>query len=84
MLNILLGIGMSGTYLTHTLHQPVRIEISKTLIVSALGLLAVLVGTLITVPLNGYVMSRKWATGLILVYGGVMAANVIVEIKTGK
>jgi hypothetical protein len=29
-------------------------------------------------------MSRKWATGLILVYGGVMAANVIVEIKTGK
>lgn len=83
MLNILLGIGMSGTYLTHTLHQPVRIEISRTLTVSALGLLTVLVGTLVSVPLNGFVMSRKWAAGLILVYAGVMIANVVVEVKTG-
>lgn len=84
MLNILLGIGMSGTYLTHTLHRPVQIEISTTLTVSALSLLAVLVGTLISVPMNGFVLSRKWAAGLMLVYAAVMIANVVVEIKTGK
>lgn len=82
MLNILLGIGASGSYLTHTTGKPVQVEISTTLTVSALSLLGVLVGTLVSVPLNGFVMSRKWAVGLMLVYISVMAVNVAVEIKT--
>ena len=82
MLNILLGIGASGSYLTHITGKPVQVEISTTLTVSALSLLGVLVGTLVSVPLNGFVMSRKWAVGLMLVYASVMAVNVAVEIKT--
>jgi len=84
MLNILLGIGLSGTYITSRTHQPVQVQMSTTLIVSGISLLAVLVGTLITVPLNGFVMSRRWALGLISVYVLVMSANVIVEINSEK
>lgn len=84
MLNILLGIGISGTYLTSKTGQPVFIQMSTTLFVSGGSLLLVLCGTLITVPLNGYVMSRKWAFGLILVYLAVMTANVVVEINSER
>ena len=82
MLNILLGIGISGTYLTTTTGKPVDIQMSTTLYVSGFSLLAVLCGTLITVPMNGFVMSRKWAMGLIAVYVAVMAANIIVEVNS--
>lgn len=82
MLNILLGIGLSGAYLT-TINGgiPVHVDIGPTLLVSGASLLLVLCGTLVTVPLNGYVMTRKWAIGLIAVYICVMAVNVVVEVK---
>lgn len=82
MLNILLGIGISGTYLTRLTQKPVLIAMSTTLLVSGASLLVVLCGTLITVPLNGYVMSRKWALGLIAVYVAVMSANIVVEVRS--
>ena len=82
MLNILLGIGASGTYLTSINDGlPVKIEMGPTLIVSGVSLLAVLCGTLITVPLSGYMLTRKWAIGLILVYVCVMSINVFVELR---
>lgn len=80
MLNILLGIGFSGTYMTAITHKPVTIQMNTTLFVSGISLLAVLVTTLVSVPLNGYVMSRRWAYGIIAVYVAVMSANVVVEI----
>ncbi|KAK9897817.1 hypothetical protein P389DRAFT_169829 [Cystobasidium minutum MCA 4210] len=84
MLNILLGIGFSGTYMNAVTHQPVHIKMNTTLFVSGISLLAVLLFTLISVPLSGFVMSRKWAYSIIAVYLFVMTANVIVEIKSEK
>lgn len=80
MLNILLGVGFSGTYMNAITHQPVHIKMNTTLFVSGVSLLVVLLITLISVPLGGYVMSRRWAYGIIAVYLCVMTANVVVEI----
>jgi sodium/potassium/calcium exchanger 6 len=80
MLNILLGIGFSGTYMTAITHQPVHIKMNTTLFVSGISLLVVLLITLISVPLGGFVLSRRWAYGIIAVYLCVMTANVVVEI----
>lgn len=84
MLNILLGIGFSGTYMNAITHQPVHIKMNTTLFVSGISLLAVLMFTLISVPLSGFVMSRKWAYSIIAVYLLVMTANVVVEIQSEK
>ncbi|ORX41138.1 Sodium/calcium exchanger protein-domain-containing protein [Kockovaella imperatae] len=85
MLNLLLGVGGSGTYhlLTHP-KETVSIHFSPTLWVSATGLVIVLVGTAIIVPLNGYLIDRKWATCLLICYAVLMVTNVLVEIKTGR
>lgn len=82
MLNILLGIGLSGTYVTSITHRPVHIEMSNTLSLSGIALLVVLCSTLISVPLNGFILSRRWAVGIICVYAAVMTVNVIVEIRS--
>jgi sodium/potassium/calcium exchanger 6 len=85
MLNLLLGVGGSGTY--HMLvkpHAPVVIDFSPTLWVSAAGLVLMLVATAVFVPLNGYLIDRRWATCLIAAYVIVMCVNVGVEITTGR
>jgi sodium/potassium/calcium exchanger 6 len=85
MLNLLLGIGGSGTY--HALmitRTPVTIHFSPTLWVSATGLIIMLVATGIFVPLNGYLIDRRLAACLMVGYGILMVVNVVVEIKTGR
>ncbi|WVW80996.1 hypothetical protein I302_102987 [Kwoniella bestiolae CBS 10118] len=88
MLNLLLGVGGSGTY--HILfnsgstRQPVTIHFSPTLWVSAGGLILILMTTAIVVPLNNYLIDRRWATCLIVAYVVLMCVNVGVEIKTGR
>lgn len=72
MLNILLGVGLSGTYMilfdpSHK-GQQLYIEMNHTLLVSGVGLFAILVGTLIVVPLNSYRMSKRVGAALILAY----------------
>lgn len=72
MLNILLGVGLSGTYMilfdpSHR-GQQLYIEMNTTLLVSGVGLFAILVGTLIVVPLNSYRMSKRVGATLILAY----------------
>jgi sodium/potassium/calcium exchanger 6 len=85
MLNLLLGVGGSGTYhlLTHP-HLPVKLHFSPTLWVSATGLIIILLATAIVVPLNGYLIDRRWATVLVCAYGTLMIVNIVVEIKTGR
>ena len=70
MLNILLGIGVSGLYLTmtgathrHNKHpdrpmkyKPYHIEVSTTLLISGVTLLVTLMGLLIVVPMNKWRM----------------------------
>lgn len=94
MLNILLGIGLSGLYMTidkaekHAHKHPGRpikfkpyhVEVSTTLLISAAALLVTLVGLLIVIPLNGWKMDRKIGWGLIALWVVSTVGNVIVEI----
>ncbi|KAI0001497.1 Sodium/calcium exchanger protein-domain-containing protein [Russula compacta] len=80
MLNILLGIGISGSYVIHTTSEPYKLHFSNTLLVSTVGLLTLLVTTIIFVPLNDYFLPRKWGVFLICFYVVIMAVNVAVEV----
>jgi len=94
MLNILLGIGIGGLYMTvskathkHNKHpqrpikyKPYEIEVSTTLMISGITLLVTLIGLLIVVPLNGWKMDRKIGLGLILLWSLSTVGNVIVEV----
>ncbi|KAE9381592.1 hypothetical protein N431DRAFT_392944 [Stipitochalara longipes BDJ] len=97
MLNILLGIGVSGLYMTmkeanhkHEKHpgkkikyKPYEIEVSGTLMVSGVTLLVTLVGLLIAVPMNKWVMSRRIGWGLIILWSISTVVNLGVEIGGG-
>ncbi|KIX95998.1 uncharacterized protein Z520_08253 [Fonsecaea multimorphosa CBS 102226] len=94
MLNILLGIGIGGLYMSisHATHKhakhpqkpikykPYEIDVSTTLMISGITLLVTLVGLLIVVPLNGWRMDRKIGFGLILLWSVSTVGNVIVEL----
>lgn len=84
MLNLLLGIGGSGTYGILVSHKTVTLAFSPTLWVSAAGLIIMLVATMIFVPLNGYLIDRRWACCLIAGYLVLMAVNIAVEVRTGR
>ncbi|EIW69832.1 hypothetical protein TREMEDRAFT_43509 [Tremella mesenterica DSM 1558] len=86
MLNLLLGVGGSGTYsiLATPYHLPVKVDFSPTLWVSASGLVLVLLATAIFVPLNGYLIDRRWACVLIGTYCVLMGVNVGVEVTMGR
>jgi sodium/potassium/calcium exchanger 6 len=93
MLNILLGVGISGMYMTvtqanhkHEKHpgkaikyKPYEIEVSGTLLISGLTLLVTLVGLLIFVPLNKWIMSRRIGYGLIALWCVSTVVNLAVE-----
>ena len=95
MLNILLGIGISGLYMTikdangkhhknpakKLKYKPYQIEVSGTLMVSGITLLVTLVGLLIAVPLNRWVLSRRIGWGLIILWSISTVVNLAVEIS---
>ncbi|KAL9109266.1 MAG: hypothetical protein Q9227_006021 [Pyrenula ochraceoflavens] len=94
MLNILLGIGIGGLYMTlrgadrwHARHpdrpvkyKPYEIEVSSTLLISGVTLLVTLVGLLVVVPWNRWRMDRKIGWGLIALWAISTTVNVIVEV----
>lgn len=88
MLNILLGIGLGGLYMT--LNQKAGtsppasydISISKVLLISGATLLATLVGLLVVIPLNHWRMDRRVGFGLIGLWCVNTLSNVFVEIFT--
>lgn len=94
MLNILLGIGISGVYMTmkdadrkHNKHpnqpveyKPYQVELSGTLMISAITLLLTLVGLLVAVPWNKWIMSRRIGWGLIILWTIGTIINLIVEV----
>lgn len=82
MLNILLGIGISGTYIIRQTDQPYPLDFSTTLVITSTGLLAILITTLVFVPWNGYFLPRAWGFALISAYTAIMVANVVVEVTT--
>jgi solute carrier family 24 (sodium/potassium/calcium exchanger), member 6 len=80
MLNMLLGVGFSGSYIIMQTQQPYRLDFSRTLIISSMQLLLILALSAITIPLNRYHLSRQWGMMLIAVYVIVMIVNVMVEL----
>ncbi|KAJ9474318.1 putative cation exchanger [Pseudozyma hubeiensis] len=89
MLNLLLGIGISGTWLlsdghghwSHTGSTDIYpIDFNPTLLVSGLGLLLILVGTLIAVPMNNFELTRPIGVSLIAAYVLIMTVNLLTEI----
>lgn len=95
MLNILLGIGISGLVVTirsgqgaHLRHpdkpikyKPYQIEVGGTLIISGVTLLVTLLGLLVLVPLNKWKMDRKIGWGLIALWSASTIGNVAVEVS---
>lgn len=83
MLNILLGIGISGLYITlsRTDHEAYEIEVSSTLIISAATLLITLVSLLVAVPLNKWTMSRRIGWTLIGLWCVSTVVNLAVEMS---
>lgn len=93
LLNILLGIGLGGAYQTiqsanhHHQKHPDRplhyktynIEVSTSLMVSALVLLMTLLVLLVVVPLNKWIMSKKIGYGLIGLWTVGTVANLAIE-----
>jgi sodium/potassium/calcium exchanger 6 len=82
MLNILLGVGISGTYIIQQTSAPYKLHFSTTLFVSTIGLLILLAATLIYVPMNDYFLTRRWGVLLIASYTVLMTVNVIVELRS--
>ncbi len=89
MLNILLGIGLGGLYMTlhnkrsqtiATSDVTYDIAVSKVLIISGATLLATLIGLLIVIPWNKWRMDRKVGCGLIALWCVTTLGNVIAEI----
>lgn len=94
MLNILLGVGLSGCYMTitrgehkHEKHPdkpvhfaPYHIAVSTTLVISGATLLATLCGLLVAVPLRKWKMDKVIGCGLIAVWIVSTFANVLVEV----
>lgn len=93
MLNILLGIGIGGAWMTtktdnerHHNHpdQPLKyksyhVQVGGTLMISAVTLLFTLVFLLIVVPLNNWVMSRKIGWSLIIIWSVSTIVNLVFE-----
>lgn len=82
MLNILLGVGISGSYLIYQTSEPYGLKLSTTLFVSCWGLLFLLATTLFFVPFNDYFLSRRWGMLLIAAYIIIVVINIIVELKS--
>ncbi|KAJ4197789.1 hypothetical protein NW755_000484 [Fusarium falciforme] len=94
MLNILLGIGIGGAMMmiqkankkhrqnpSHPIkYKPYRIQVGGTLMISAITLLVMLVGLLIVVPMNKWILSRKIGWGLIALWTVSTIVNVVVEL----
>lgn len=94
MLNILMGIGLSGLYMTITnsekrhekhpgrpmTYKPYQIEVGGTLLISGITLLVTLAGLLIVVPLRGWWMDRKVGWGLVILWTLSTIGNVIAEV----
>ena len=94
MLNILLGIGLSGSYIlirgaNKRQHEhpdkdfkfkSYHIDVSNTLIVSGATLLVTLVGLLIFVPMNKWVLSKRIGWALIALWTLSTIGNVVLEV----
>ncbi|KAF3154029.1 hypothetical protein TWF569_000867 [Orbilia oligospora] len=83
MLNILLGIGGSGIYMTiaPSSENYYQIEVSSTLMISAITLLGTLLFLLAAVPMNNWRMTRGLGWALVGIWVVSTIINVVVEVS---
>jgi len=82
MVNILLGVGISGSYIiSQKGGEPYSLYFTPTLVSSSLGLLALLLVTLVVVPMNGYMLTRQWGVFLLFAYVMLMTLHLVVEMR---
>lgn len=86
MLNVVLGVGISTLAIlmtdpNNTKSYPLP-PLPKTLYVSSIALVVTLVVIGIIVPLNGFKVSRWIGVMLLIGYGVLMVANVVVEVNS--
>ncbi|TPX14169.1 uncharacterized protein E0L32_000563 [Thyridium curvatum] len=93
LLNILLGVGLGGAWMTlqsanhkHEKHpkkplhyKPYHIQVGGTLMISAVTVLVTLVFLLVIVPTNKWIMTRKIGLSLIVIWTVSTIINVVVE-----
>lgn len=79
MLNILLGIGLSGVYLTAVSKSALTFSVSPALIISGATLMLTLLVLLVAVPGNKWEMNRKVGVLLIGIWCVSTVANLVVE-----
>jgi sodium/potassium/calcium exchanger 6 len=94
LLNILLGIGLSGSYILisgaerrhekhpekHLRFKTFHIEVERTLIISGFTLLLTLVGLMIAVPLNKFQIGKRIGWCLIALWTISTVINVAIEV----
>jgi len=82
MLNILLGVGVSGMFIGWRKNgEGYKVEVSPTLVVSAATLLVTLVFLLVSVPANGWRMSRRIGWVTVGLWSVSTVANLGVEVS---
>jgi Ca2+/Na+ antiporter len=82
LLNIILGLGISGIILTEKNHKALPIKIdSNTLYFSVIGLLIGAIGTLFLVYINKFKMTRSYGLCAIIIYSLIVIMQVIIEIN---
>ncbi|KAI1318039.1 hypothetical protein EDD11_007273 [Mortierella claussenii] len=84
LLNMLLGVGISGTYMTVKTGTHIPLKVSPTLFVSLIGVLLTLLAAVVVVPRNGYMMTRSWGWFLLAIYLLGTLVNVVIEITTSS
>jgi solute carrier family 24 (sodium/potassium/calcium exchanger), member 6 len=80
MIDILLGVGVSGLIMTLTSNAEYRVSLSPTLLVSTVALFLALSSMLIVVPFNKWRMTRVFGICLVALYAISTITSVLVEI----
>ena len=81
MLNILIGVGVSGSYVISQSGKPYYLPLSPTLLTNGFGLLVILLMTVLVVPLNGFYLTRAWGVFLVCCYAVLVTITIVVELK---
>ncbi|ORX42589.1 hypothetical protein DM01DRAFT_1330046 [Hesseltinella vesiculosa] len=80
LLNMVLGVGVSSTFQIWKAHgQPYQLVIPPTILVSAGGLLVVLLSTLFVVNMNGFYVNKKLGYWTMSVYVFCCMTNLLLE-----
>ena len=80
ILDILLGVGVSGLFINLTSEPNYHVTISRTLLVSTVSLFLTLTSMLVVVPLNKWRITRTFGRCLVVFFVLSTVASVVVEI----